>query len=482
MTTAPLWDQLVAAAVLGTERRPFTGHELPGPLRSLANVDSDLVTAASAIWAYREAGRVPLPDRVPATGGPAPDERPLLPAGTVRALNAVLEDRRYRAILPEWLTLANRIGGRLPPEMIPILLDARRDEDPRHLRQLTGPLGPWLAQHNPDWAWIAAAAGERDPGLKEWTSDALAAAWEGGDLDRLAAFAAYRATHPAAAREFLRQVWSTEPPSTRAALVRALDDGLSLDDERFLDHLLQDRRKDVRAAAAGLLSKLPGSRLMAASEAKALAQVHIEGRRRPAMHVEPDGVEESAGATRLTAWPEQLKTDPLTLVRMALRSGASGLVRGWAVAAVRQRDAIWAEALIEGGAPATGDLIQVLPSSTADRVLNSLLKDWGLSQCIEVLLQHPIPWSPALTDSVIGHLRSMIESGDISGGAAVRDALPALGLAFAAQGLQAASALPDALEHVPEAGRPAAETFWTRRIGDLLAVLHFRHAMYQEFR
>jgi hypothetical protein len=480
VTTAPLWDELVAAAVLGTERRPFTGRHLPEQLRSLPNADVDLLTAASALWAFRQAGRIPAPGPPQVFDGPPADERPWVPAGALTALNAILEDYRYWAILPEWLTLANRMGGRLPPEMVPALLDAGQGADPRDLRQVAGPLGAWLAQHNPDWAWIS--PGPADAAGKDWTRHAVASAWEGGDLDRLATFAAYRAAHPAEAREFLQDVWSDEPPSTRAALVEAFDTGLSLDDESFLDHLLGDRRKDVRVAAAGLLSKLPGSRLMEVSEAKALSQVRIRGRRRLTLHVEPDGVEESVAATRLAAWPDHLHKDPVTLVEMAQRSGASGLIRGWAAAAVRQRDATWAEALLEGGGPASSDLLQILPANAADRVTILLLKEQGLARSTGLLRNRPIPWSAALTDAVISALASTIANGDIAASAGLRDALPAFGLAFDPRGLEACSSVSDALERVPEASRPAARTFWTRRIGDLLAVLHFRHAMYREFR
>jgi hypothetical protein len=205
--------------------------------------------------------------------------------------------------------------------------------------------------------------------------------------------------------------------------------------------------------------------------------VRIEGRLRPAFHLSGD-VEAVVAATRLAAWPEHFKRDPVALVRLALRSGGSRLVTGWMAAAVDQGDAGWAEALIEGGAPATAPLLRVLPPQTADRVLVSLLQEWPLTRSVEVLLQRPRPWSPTLTGAVLASLRSAITGGDMTGVAAVRDALPAFALAFDPQQIGAAAALPDAVEGC----RPAARTFWAKRISDLLAVLHFRHALHQEFR
>jgi hypothetical protein len=128
---ATLWDGLVAVAVLGTERRPYQ----VGPTSAAATVATDVGAGAgdylagvSALWAAREAGRRPLAPTVPSPP-PAPDDpRPPLPVGAVSALGTVLTDRRFRAVLPEWLELAVSHGGRLPAEMVPVLLGSGTDE------------------------------------------------------------------------------------------------------------------------------------------------------------------------------------------------------------------------------------------------------------------------------------------------------------------------------------------------------------------
>ena len=84
-------------------------------------------------------------------------------------------------------------------------------------------------------------------------------------------FGALRAEAPASALELLTASWATEPSTTRAAFVAAMSTGLGADDEDFLEAVLDDSRKDVRAAAAALLRGLPGSRRAARLRRLALA-------------------------------------------------------------------------------------------------------------------------------------------------------------------------------------------------------------------
>jgi hypothetical protein len=159
-----LWDDLVTAAVIGTERRPFAGAQATGQLgNALTDVrEGGLLATAAAVWAYREAGReVPMtglgrPDAAPA------DDRPVFTPGAVRALAVIVDDRRFRPILGEWLALALRAAGRLPGEAVPKLLDAVRVDQRPAAAAVAGPLAAWLAARNPNWAWAheaTAAAG-----------------------------------------------------------------------------------------------------------------------------------------------------------------------------------------------------------------------------------------------------------------------------------------------------------------------------------
>src|SRR5206468_2808474 len=110
--------------------------------------------------------------------------------------------------------------------------------------------GLWLARQNPEWGY---AVGESmDEGR-----------WETGRLDeRMEVLREVRGKDPGRGRELLAGTWEKESPDDRPKLLPALTIGMSAGDEPFLDTVLDDGRKEVRKAAANLLSLLPESRLV----------------------------------------------------------------------------------------------------------------------------------------------------------------------------------------------------------------------------
>ncbi len=71
-----------------------------------------------------------------------------------------------------------------------------------------------------------------------------------------------RETDPALALGLVASTWSEESAEERAAFLKMLAAGLSMADEPFLEDSLDDRSREVRRVAAGLLARLPGSRLV----------------------------------------------------------------------------------------------------------------------------------------------------------------------------------------------------------------------------
>jgi hypothetical protein len=117
--SSSVWDELVAAALLGTGRRPFVGTGIPGPLTDLlADQAGDPLAMASALWVYQEVGRTTPASPSPMLLAAPEDERDLLPTTAVRSLGTILTDRRFTPVLGEWLTLAARQGGRLLAEIV----------------------------------------------------------------------------------------------------------------------------------------------------------------------------------------------------------------------------------------------------------------------------------------------------------------------------------------------------------------------------
>ncbi len=161
----------------------------------------------------------------------------------------------FTAVLPEFLRLGAERGVIAPPETLPALLGLGKKE----LRPLglavIGERGRWLAGINPAWGYAL-------PPVEE-------AAWETGLLEeRMALLERLRPQSPGRARELIESTWEQDSPEARAAFVAALAVGLSIADEPFLESCLDDKRKEVREAAFGLLTQLPESRLVGRSIAR----------------------------------------------------------------------------------------------------------------------------------------------------------------------------------------------------------------------
>jgi len=184
---------------------------------------------------------------------------------------------------------------------------------------------------------------------------------------------------PAFGLELVKLTWQREPAKERAAFLNALTVGLSLADEPFLEAALDDRSKEVRQNAVPLLASLPGSQLCVRMQARVEPLLCYH----PAQHPRLAALGLTRGATISMALPEMCDAamtrdgiDPkgsqlvgersgwlnqmLSLVPPAVwveRWGVGAdkivaavddeawdvLITGWAYAAVRYKDAAWAD-------------------------------------------------------------------------------------------------------------------------------------------
>lgn len=369
------WDDLVNVALLGTARRPVP-EATAEPLRSLAGAGvthpepaGRLLDQAALLTIYQRAGRTPITGvSVPE---PAPAEtRNRVSNAAARRLDRVLTERP--GLLPEWLTLCAAAGARVPEELLPDLFD-RATGNPavaETLVPVVGERGRWLASHNPRWQQVLDRRGT--------TTDYLdSEMWETGTrADRLAYLTELRQTEPDAARELLAGTWSSEDPADRTEFLAQLDHALSPSDEPFLEQALDDRRKAVRAMAAELLGRLPGSGYRDRMRERLAACVEIVTdspfRRQPRLVVhapeEPDatmrrdgipatrkaggGTSQGVRLTELVAraplswWTETLDRAPHQVVAVRFDDHGDDVRTGWWQAALQQRDAEWSAALL----------------------------------------------------------------------------------------------------------------------------------------
>ncbi|WP_371852324.1 DUF5691 domain-containing protein [Nocardia arizonensis] len=313
------------------------------------------------------------------------------------------------------------------------------------LLRLAGARGRWLAAANPRW---------RGLGVPDEDSEAARGdTWRfGGAQARTRWLAALRDRDPGAARHTLVAAWAKESGALRAELLATLEAGISTADEEFLDAALDDRRGDVRRAAAGLLALLPDSafaRRMSARAAAWIRPIRLRGEgEQSRIHLvvdlpEPlddatrrDGIvartgefayrwagapDETAGllrqlvaATPLRHWENGFGAAYTFTPRELTGIGVEDRFRqplfdGWVDAALAQRDPHWARALFETGVPSDTALLRrrelfaLLPAEDRARHLLRLDGSW-LSEIEALLPALDHPWPDPVAHHLIGVL------------------------------------------------------------------------------
>ncbi|MGW2718047.1 DUF5691 domain-containing protein [Streptomyces sp. NPDC001492] len=521
------WEELVTAALLGTERRTPPGAA-PGreaPVALLDAAAAETVRRRAGLRAARAAGR-PEPA--------AEDPRPVLPPAAARRLALLLADRPgtggggrrgtapdLMELLPQWLAAANARGFAAPPQALPALLDAARgrtDLRPAALA-FAGPRAVWLARLNPDWRFALRAipgGGAALPHPED--TEQTRRLWEEGLFaERVALLSAIRAREPAAARELLTTTWSTERAEDRLMFLDSLRTGLGPEDEPFLEQALADRSRNVRATAAELLSALPGSALAARMAVRAAACVAVdhtgdspvivvEAPHECDASMERDGVVAKAPAGRgerswwfgqlveatpLGTWSTRLGgRTPRQIVALPVTDDwQSELHAAWCRAAVRQRDPEWARALLgppsapEAGGPGAVSLAErarlLGTLSAAERAdwVAGFIAAHGLSEAFQLLGVCAVPWSAPLGRAVVDALNIARDAGSypwsFSGvmGLAERCLDPS-----EASRLDGLLAIPDE----PEDASPGAGGYWAEAFQRLVTTLRLRAAMAEE--
>jgi Family of unknown function (DUF5691) len=440
------WDELTVAALLGTDRRPVTDFSfLPDPLAvTAARLDGDpagrLLDAAALTVAYRRGGARPA--TVEAAPETAPEDSLPRPGRAATARLGELLARVDLELLIFWCLTAARAGRVAPPECLPALLDlaARQPVLRPAVAGVLGERGRWLGARQAAWAKAVpvradpiGADGPADASLWHFGSPSQRAAW----LRRM------RRTDPAAGSAALAQTWPGEPGQYRAAFLALLAEGLGPADEGLLETALDDRRQDVRAVAAEILSTLPSSGYAARMRGRAQRFVRRRGPDGPGGpqglvvdvpdRLDPeaarDGItevrpgarqsaegrrqwwfEQVVAATGLGVW-EQLFASPQAALAARLdEPWSQTLHAGWAAATVRQRDREWARALLATRARhRVAELLTLLSGDELAEAVRRRLAGLGPAE-VQVLVTYldglPVPWPAAVSSDVLAWLRA----------------------------------------------------------------------------
>ncbi len=203
---AELPGELLAPALVGTARRPWTGS---------------LLEDAAVALLYRRAGVMPSGGHPPVPPAPAETD-PGLPAAAGARLLRILSGatpggtQAASELLAQWLDAAVQRGGRVPPEALPALLDAgRRNSTIAAVRGPGGRPPRDLAGRDAGGLVVAAGRGVRRRGApttrRSGTPVPAVSGWP------TCPSSAHR--DPPAARDLLASAWAAEAPDDRARLL-----------------------------------------------------------------------------------------------------------------------------------------------------------------------------------------------------------------------------------------------------------------------
>lgn len=402
------WETLLAVGMLGSERQPVP--ELPPPF---PHPQGSLLGAAALVALHRLAAFEP-PAYLGLPQAPAPPD----PTPTLNPHSFEQAQSQYPTLLTEWIQLAGQSGRRLPASSLPAALEIGQQQT--HLRALLWPLlgqrGWWLASQNPRWVWATASPNPQE-------------AFElGPSAMRPLALQQMRRLNPLQALGALQAVWAQETPQSKADLLLALQEGLSLHDESFLESVLDDRSKIVRKTAADLLASLPQSALVQRNLQRTLALVHPESRllgqklyiELPAAcskEMQRDGIEAKGmphGMGEKAWWLQQMvarvpptvwRNSPLSLLKMAPKEWREVLQTAFQEAAWRFADSEWAVALLgQKNVSIRPDLLKAVAPQQLAPLSQSWLEQnhpFGSHLLMGLLYRCPKPWPSALEQTFL---------------------------------------------------------------------------------
>ncbi|MBI5916425.1 MAG: hypothetical protein HY842_13695 [Bacteroidetes bacterium] len=430
-----LWQELQKIALLGTENSSFSERMLDALDQHGINVQQEtpvlLAEAAALLAQLRKAG-FPLAvfDGELPTAPEASAEK-VCSAKSAHHLHLILGGEQA-AVLPEFLHFLTKNQKCLPPEHLPELLHL--PDFKNHwllIEPALGTSGRWLLAQHPDW--------------KKWLADPTGFDWRTGSREqRLALLAHWRRHGPDHALTLLESTWPEENPADKVNFLGEMEAGLSVPDEPFLERCLDDRRKEVRQAAASLLSKIPASRLAGRMFQRAANCFTLKNNSlKISILEEPDETALRDGILKIhpgwaggskaghlgqlvslvpsQQWEAFFEKTPAEIIQLFARTDWSAtLLRGTAEAAVFHQNETWATALLDfwvenetlpvWNLPVTDRLMALAPASDVGRLLVWAMQAWpGLPEensfFFRLLRNNPAPWPDELTLLIIRRLQ-----------------------------------------------------------------------------
>ena len=248
-----IWKELIKTALIGTDRTKLATQSkatLAGFNIDINQKESQLVLEAAAYYAMLHKAGYPLEAWTKPLVVPSPNSNEeICSLQSSRHLSLILGN--YATALPEFVYHLVKAGKIIPPERLPILLDNSLKSKMLWdlVKEAIGERGRWLIQQNPAWKNLIL-----HPDIEQFET--------GNREERLTIIKHLRNLNPPKALELIQSTWEEDDITTRKNFLKALETGLSLADEPWLESLLNHKRKEIREIASQLLTRIGESQLV----------------------------------------------------------------------------------------------------------------------------------------------------------------------------------------------------------------------------
>lgn len=491
------WQAIVSAALVGTERQsfqlPITTGKLGQQLEQLGDraPEAQLLAAAAIVALHQQVGQLPELQSPPALAPCPPDDRPICSPRAAHLLRRLLQGENLQ-VLPEWLALAAQHHQRVPPILLPALLEVGRQQPQwrEAIVAVEGQRGRWLAAQNPAWSYATGIDTDLD---WETASSAARLLW----LEQL------RQRDADQARDLLQTTWSQDAASDRTQFLATFRLGLRLADEPFLETALDDRSKEVRRVAADLLARLPDSHLCQRQIERLTSLVQMQAgsltltlptdcyaeMQRDGIELKPPSgqgerawwLQQMIAATPLAWWLRSSGLSLANLLEVAWASDWKDTLRaGWKSAIERQQNSDWAMALLNrmSDTDPDQDLLSVLSIEQRETLMGQWLQAQDshliqnfIWQGLILLTQQGSTWSNEFAQLVLTKVTEHLVEGKTNQYWLVQDLLKGLPLCLNPDLLPIANQQLSGLE-IP---------YVTKAIQQFLGTLQLRHDIHQAF-
>jgi hypothetical protein len=462
------------------------------------NGDSTLFSTAALIGLSYMAGTIPNKQNTDIQASP-PESIELISEEASIFMKRILGGEHGEVLL-EFLSLTALYNFIVPPETLPALLGLGKHKLRKLVLPVIGERGKWLASQNPAWSYALG----REHADEDWEI--------GTQFERVQLLERIRGRDANHAIELIQSTWEKDPPEERAAFVAVLSNGLSMDDEPFLESCLDDSRKEVRETALNLLIRLPesrhaqrmGARLEGLIEYKSQMlgkdsirvslpeQVDAESKRdgisgatlHKKLGKQANLLGQMISLTPPSFWNQKWKQPPEKILQAALKSEwKDALILGWILATERSGDSAWAAAIADAVVRQATDrtiaaeidlrnIVNLIPvekfkalaKASIVRTLNELNDTHPMLALLEA---YETPWSEQLARTIMASVQRQAGQNHWR----LMRALPSFGLR-----------VPVSLTEIFTDNWPEDSKGWETWIDQFCAVLRFRRDMTEAFR